>query len=79
MTISTKKENGEKPKKNELTESIKVSPQVKEKLESIKVKEGHTSYDSVIRMLLIIRAVFRKFHPRNIWDIDKDENEKKED
>jgi hypothetical protein len=35
-----------------LTETMKVSKQVKKELDKIKEKEGHSSYDSVLRSRL---------------------------
>lgn len=56
-------------KKSELSESIKVSPQVKQMLDELKSKDGHTSMDSVIRYLLDITAFVNYVFPKGIWRI----------
>jgi len=44
----------------ELSESIKVSKQVKDYLDKIKESEGHSSYDSVLRSELKIKRIVKK-------------------
>ena len=56
-------------KKTELTESIKVSPYVKQLLEDIKLEEGHTSMDSVIRILLVIRVALIRLFPKGFMNL----------
>ena len=49
------------------TEGIKVSRQVKEKLDEIKKRNGHSSYDSVIRELISKGAVIPIREP--VWGL----------
>jgi len=50
------------------TEGIRVSRQVKEKLDEIKKRNGHSSYDSVIRELLLMKKY--EFTPHSIpWTL----------
>ena len=66
--MSTKTEPAVK-KKTDLTESIKVSPYVKNLLEEIKSEEGHTSMDSVIRTLLLIRVALVRLFPKGFMNV----------
>jgi len=66
--MSTKSEPTVK-RKTELTESIKVSPYVKQLLEDIKREEGHTSMDSVIRILLVIRVALIRLFPKGFMNL----------
>ncbi|MFA7205012.1 MAG: hypothetical protein WC102_01650 [Saccharofermentanales bacterium] len=56
-------------RKTELTESIKVSPYVKQLLEDIKYEEKHASMDSVIRTLLIIRVALIRLFPKGFMNL----------
>ncbi|MFA7205623.1 MAG: hypothetical protein WC102_04750 [Saccharofermentanales bacterium] len=56
-------------RKTELTESIKVSPYVKQLLENIKYEEGHASMDSVIRTLLIVRVALIRLFPEGFMNL----------
>lgn len=56
-------------KKPDLSESIKVSPQVKQMLDEIKSSDCHTSIDSVLRYLLDIMAFVNYIFPKGIWRI----------
>ena len=49
---------------SELTESLKVSKNVKEKLDDIKDDDEHASYDSVIRTLLHESELYRMMKPK---------------
>lgn len=60
-------------KKPELSESIKVSPQIKTLLEDVKLVETHTSMDSTIRSLLYSRAILKRFYPKGFIEVDKDQ------
>ncbi|MDD2299495.1 MAG: hypothetical protein PHU69_07610 [Fermentimonas sp.] len=56
-------------RKTDLTESIKVSPYVKQLLEDIKCEEGHTSMDSVIRTLLLVRVALIRLFPKGFMNL----------
>jgi hypothetical protein len=62
----------------ELSESIKVSPYVKKALDNIKDEEQHTSLDSVIRMLLILRAVLIRLFPEGFVNVKSPKRKEKE-
>ena len=59
-------------KKEEKTETVKVTPLIKGALEAVKNVENHSTMDSVARTLLIYRSMYLKEHPEGLLLTEKD-------